>query len=362
MPSADFGCAIELQCKISNCASMAVSDKEFMYIPMADGRIKMVDIDTLELKKEINLKDFAEIHRDKDDFGGMYLLLYENSIIIQLDEAIYLYEINKGNLSVLIELNDLFLIYDSFIFKNSLFVSLDKGNENVLLLIDLAEKSKRVEFKQGSFPKFILFEREHIFLTDDSNIVCRSITDGTVLWKTELASYGNYHDDVWESDEEGDITMYAVLVDNNLIVGVDKGKVISLSTKSGEVNWVASINAESAGVSLIYSEGDPYIYALANYLYEIDIKTGELKRSSNIDQALNEIKLDLGHLGISKSCLFIGTSIGTPALVVLEKNSFEIKNSHPLEDNCELYGYPAIMGRHLILMDFSKQLYIFAEN
>lgn len=155
--------------------------------------------------------------------------------------------------------------------------------------------------------------------------------------------------------------MYAVIVDKQIIVGVDKGQVILLGTENGDVNWITSLNAESAKVSLIYQEGESSIYASANYLYELDIKTGAEKKSINIDQALSELKLGVGHLGISNSCLFIGTSKGTPALVVLDKNSFEIKASHPLDDNCELYGYPAIMGKYLTLMDFSKQLYIFGE-
>lgn len=189
MPFADIGSELKLVEKVINCAGKAVSDGEFLYQPLSNGTIKVINLSNFECDKEINLKSFKEISKEKSDFAGTYLLINENYLIVQIDENVFLYDLITEKLAHLLTEDGIFVIYKSFLENDKLFISsYVKDGINNLSLFNVKTAKRVWENVMNSQPKFVLFDEGKIFLTDNSNIVCRSIADGTIIWKTEVAS------------------------------------------------------------------------------------------------------------------------------------------------------------------------------
>ena len=365
-PPLDFGYDFELITQIRNCASPPVADSTYIYVPLLSGTIQVLRLDGLQHENVIDLRrvpSVISIKNRKHDFRNLYLLSHQNMLIVQLDDSVHIYDPATDKWSFLLEEKDVFVLSSSFILENNLFLSVTCLDKQLGKIYSFDMHSRKILWEYTCEPtSHVLYENGRIILISSPYVVCCSMEDGTLLWKTEIASYGDYYDELWEQHQRGIISSNRVLVNNQVIFGIHKGKVISLHVEDGTINWMLSLDEDDYSYpSVVYQGGDSNAYILSDNLYEIDFVRGRIKQVYPIEEMLDQHKLCSGHIGISTSALFIGTTRRTPSLVALNKSTFEITKIHTMEDHCTEHGFPALIGKYLTTMDFSGNLSVFLD-
>lgn len=81
-----------------------------------------------------------------------------------------------------------------------------------------------------------LFRNNTLFFSDDKEVIACSVKSGEVLWKQEISHCGDYTDELFDKDEDVDIDNEVVLVKDQVIVVVCRGKLVSLNAEDGTIN------------------------------------------------------------------------------------------------------------------------------
>jgi outer membrane protein assembly factor BamB len=359
-PCVDLASNLKLYKQISNCTHTPISDNNNIYITISDFNILVLDIETLELKTSISLIDYPVFKTNKKE-NDIYLMIQNNLLFIQYIDSLYSYNINTDVLSLILEEKNSFLIYESFIINNKIIIStLDK--EISIYCFDFESKKTNFKITDVIENNFLLSNDFNLIFADTKNLKCYNYNSNKISWKQELAHYGDYYDEIWETENKGYISTGALMIDDQIITTVEQGKIISLNCKNGEINWIITLGEDTNVPQIRYCEGDEYLYALSNHIYEIDFHSGTIINSSYIQKDLNELNLATGQFGISKSSLYIGTARREPYLLIIDKKTFKIVNKHPIPTHCDFYGFPAVMGKYLAILDQAKNVLFFKET
>jgi outer membrane protein assembly factor BamB len=159
--------------------------------------------------------------------------------------------------------------------------------------------------------------------------------------------------------KEGGISSYPVIVNNQIIVGVVPGKIISLDIYTGKINWIVALEDEYA-TRIVYIENSDILYVCSNNLFEINIMKGEINKVFQIHEPLRKMELTSVPLFVSESFFYTTSTRRNPSLILLDKTDGSILEVHELDDYC--YKGPTVQGNYMILVDASDNLYFFKSN
>jgi hypothetical protein len=360
-PNIEISSKLEAYKQFENCTNPPLSDENYIYIPQLGFKILILDKLDLNLVKTLELTNFKNfLPYEKDD--GLTLIPHQNYLFIQDYFNLYMYDIETDDFQHVLKQSDIFVINNSLVYDN--FITLYSISKiNKLNYFNFIDKKITNRISNDSVIMNICSDQLKLFYSDNKTLFCYDIQGENAIWSTDIAHFGDHYDEIWETENKGYISSSVLIIDDQIITAVEQGKIISLNCNDGKVNWIISLGEDENTPQIRYCEGDKYFYVLSNHIYEIDFHSGTIINSNYIQKDLNEINLATGQFGISKSNLYIGTTRRRePCLLILDKKTLKIINKYPLPSYCDLYGFPAVMGKHLAILDQAKNVLFFKET
>lgn len=341
--------------KINNCSCIPVANDKHIFIATMDLTIKCLDINTLELIHEIDLKPLKEVREE----AHVLLFLTSERLFIQIQRDIYSMSLTENKPEQLTTIEGIAAINNSVQISDSIYYSAIIKNKNAIESINLKTGEKKLVKSLEDTSKFILATDQNLFFTENGNVICYDVTSKQEKWRTPLSASGNYKDELWNKEVSGEIDLEAVLVNNQLIAGVQKSKVASLDTGNGTIKWVSDLGDNTNAILIRYEESDASFHVFSNDLFEIDLN-GKIVRTILKQSDLDQKGFSPGKFGSSSDYFYITTTYRKPALLVVDKKNGTLIESHELE----IYSYytPIILGKYLVLWADNKDLIFFRSN
>ena len=320
---------------------------DLLFVPFADGRIECHNLVNNEL-----VWTNATFGGDTKPYfitSDMQMLVYEDELLVALNDAIYILSIYSGACKNKIELSA--ELNESVLYGDILFIDVKEQKSYFLVALSLrsGEEMWRTPIPLGCGSKVVVGDALIVKDRFDEHLISYNRYNGKENWiiAAKLFTTDNAKVPAFYSNP-------FVMV-NRLIASITDGHILCIDAVNAAILWkvkmtshyVRAIPCNDEGI--IYCESDSIIYC-------IDIHTGEIKNKLGIDSLIKVYSSPLFEPVVLTETQLILASAYMAPLVAINRKSGEIEQSVIVKKITFLSPFTA--ADRLFVLDQKLNLYI----
>ncbi|CAL1329295.1 outer membrane protein assembly factor BamB [Candidatus Providencia siddallii] len=170
-------------------------------------------------------------------------------------------------------LSIIFILFISCSVKQKIFL-FEKSKFNSLFTPTILFKKKIKNKTKNFYSKLSpVLEDSIIYIANREGVVkAFEINNSKELWHIDLSINNSFFSSKTSALLSSGLTIY----NNKIIIGTERGIVIALNKKNGQIFWKTQVNGEILSKPIVYNNL-LIIYTNSGQLQSIDIKTGKIK-------------------------------------------------------------------------------------